>query len=299
MMLITPLETFLASNKAVVDKMPEYLQLEFPCFLTHKNALDKKVLDLMRTCFSNGMCASSFSKMIRELHCKRYHERMLSYLSRFKETRATFLVETPVQDFPKFSEKYGGYVPSARWFGDVFVNYSRQIRPFLDKEMMKVEATIIQLDHSFKVPALLAQVQGKSVFPALLTVVNEFGQIKAQSFSFSKSHSEMRDMLVRMGQGLEAMNLGPIRLVYTDNVTSDKPFLESIFPSLMRDVRLKENSRDFDALRLPDSISRQVVSTAQMSITILQSILDEHDDQSVCYSFFLSTQTSLIEESRF
>jgi hypothetical protein len=170
----------------------------------------------------------------------------------------------------------------------------------MDKEMMKVEATIIQLDHSFTVPALLAQVQGRSVFPALLTVVNEYGQIKGQSFAFSKSHDEMRDMLENMRHGLEAMNLGPVKLVYTDNVTADKLFLESIFPSLKTGVIRKEKLPDLETLCIPESVSQQVVTNTQMATTILQSILDDFYDERVFYLYdsFVSRVTEVVDSER-
>ena len=158
--------------------------------------MDKKLMGLMRACVPNGVCSLAFSKIIRELHCKRYHESMLSYFSRFRTVKMTTLNHLgSARNFPAFSEDYGGYVPSSKWFGEMFQANFNKIKEFLDKEMMKIGAKVLQIDHSFKVPRLLGQVNGQPVFTALVTIVNEYGQIRQQAFTFTKGHDDIKILL--------------------------------------------------------------------------------------------------------
>ena len=267
-------ETFNATHQKVVESMPEYLQNQFPCVLSHRNAMDKKLMSLMRACIPNGVCSLAFSKIVRELHCKRYHENMLSYFSRYRTVKTTTLNQLEnVRDFPAFSENYGGYVPSSKWFGEMFLANFNKIREHLDKELMKIGARVLQIDHSFKVPGLLAQVNGQPVFIALVTIVNEFGQIRQQAFTFTKGHDDLKLLLKELNEGLEKMNLGPVELIYTDNVSADKPFLESIFPSLLRNVVRQARRNSFPLLTLPDSYISQTIDMRSVAITTFRNII--------------------------
>jgi hypothetical protein len=101
---------------------------------------------------------------------------------------------------------------------------------------MKIGGLKFQIDHSFKVPKLLAKVAGEQVFEALFTVSNENGEIRLQFFVHSKGHADIRQALASFNTARELMGHGRIQVIYTDNVVADKSFLESIFPYLKEGI---------------------------------------------------------------
>jgi hypothetical protein len=117
-----------------------------------------------------------FADMVLELHCNRYHQQILSYITRY-ETKKDSASEGldpvgPIRLFPRFSKQYGGYVPSSQWFESVFLKFVEDIRSHYDQEMIKIEMRTDQIDHSFKVPSLMFHLQGHSICNALFTMVN-------------------------------------------------------------------------------------------------------------------------------
>ena len=62
--------TFCAYNEKSIKKLPRQYGLYFPAMLTHKLAIDKDVLDLMRPSFDAGMRPRRFRSMINEMHHK-------------------------------------------------------------------------------------------------------------------------------------------------------------------------------------------------------------------------------------
>ena len=68
---------FMGHNKETISLLPNGHGLQFPAFLTHKNGVDKTIIDLMRPLVDNGVRISAFATAIKELHCKEYFKKMI------------------------------------------------------------------------------------------------------------------------------------------------------------------------------------------------------------------------------
>ena len=110
---------------------------------------------------------------------------------------ACFMNQNEMRHFSKFDDKnkYAGAVPSARFLLDVYKEVCSNIQPQLDQEQKKVACDHLSIDGSFKVPKHLAQINGKKVYNALITGMNQNGTVHFQLFAGSESHEQMRGPL--------------------------------------------------------------------------------------------------------
>ena len=72
----------------------------------------------------------------------------------------------------------------------------------------------------------MCKIEGKKVFECIYTALNEFGQIRMQSFLYSVSHDELRMSLEDTGRNCELLG-SPIRVVYTDTCCADAALYKS------------------------------------------------------------------------
>ena len=60
--------------------MPSYLRDELPCIFSHRSAIDKDLMNLLRPCFYEGLGPSAFSNILLELHSKKHSNAHVNYL---------------------------------------------------------------------------------------------------------------------------------------------------------------------------------------------------------------------------
>lgn len=61
-----------------------------------------------------------------------------------------------------------------------------------------LSATICAIDHSHKITKHIVQVNGVPVFIGLLTVTNEYGEVRLMNLVATKSHSQFEHALNEM-----------------------------------------------------------------------------------------------------
>lgn len=147
--------TFLAHDTRIIAKLPLYVQSKFPAWLTARSGIDMELVAMTRTLFSEGFGPAPLANMLKENHTRKYHLLKREYLSfvKYKRQSGSVIYDGVVEEFGAFDDKkgYNGYVPSAPYLTELFLAYMSHIRIFLDKAVMKRDATILKVDHSFKV----------------------------------------------------------------------------------------------------------------------------------------------------
>ncbi|EDR10701.1 uncharacterized protein LACBIDRAFT_324541 [Laccaria bicolor S238N-H82] len=148
-----------------------------------------------------------------------------------------------------------GYIPSPRWFWDVYDGYTEKHQHDFNQHTAMLPADVTK--H-------VARVEGEQVFTALLTVTNHTAQIRACDFVATKSHSQFELALNRMRESLELFGHCQPSAFYTDMPT-DRGFLEKCFPSLQENVFPVEKYGDLDVFELPSSTQLSILpkNTAQ------------------------------------
>ena len=87
-------------------------------------------------------------------------------------------------------------------------------------------------DVSYKEAKHLGKYHGESVFKGLVTATNEVGEIRIQFHVVTDGHDQMLDSIQKFLQTVTEYNQAAPKILTTDNVPGDKPFLLSSFPSL-------------------------------------------------------------------
>lgn len=117
----------------------------------------------------------------------------------------------------------------------------------------------------------------------MLTVTNRYGEIRVIALVATKSHAEFESALVKMHNSLEMYGHDPPKVFYTDNPAADKHFLESIFPSLTKNVTPVELYPTLGLFTIPPDVRVSVHSTATSINGACTRIMDDLDlDDSIC-----------------
>lgn len=119
----------------------------------------------------------------------------------------------------------------------------------------------------------IAKIDGVEVFTGLLTVTNEWGEIRVINLVATKSHNQFESALSEMKISLEMYGHGQPAIFYTDNPAADKAFLERAFPSLLLDVIEKDPYKDLLPLTLEGITVRTTSNSADIT-RICRAIVD-------------------------
>lgn len=239
----------------VMKQLSPELAEEFPAFLTKRSAMDKQLLEFIRSGMTLGVNANMFSTMIRTAHMRKYDHSKLKYYyaiaSENAKADAKQIERQTFKPFSAFSDKsgYNGHYPSRWYISAIYVDYIQCIRPMLDQCMAALTGTVLKWDHSFKVLKFLMKINGEPVFKALFTIVNEFEQIRYQAFVPTKAQSHLREGLEAIAKSLKDHGLAEPVIGYTDVPASDMSIFTECFPSFKKnvipvqlDVGISENS---------------------------------------------------------
>jgi hypothetical protein len=199
----------------------------FPAMLTAKAGVDNDLVDMMVSLFDSGMKSEQFANMLKELHTS--HKTKLEILREGKIQQGTLKKKGEL--FSTFNDpsKYNGRLHGGGFFSFVYKRYSAKCKAFLGKEMKKRGAKELNSDASYKTCKVLSQVEGNSVFKALITMTNEFGEIRIQFMTVSDGHDQM---VVPLREFKRTQNLYGLPLpthFSTDNVPNDRPFFLQMF----------------------------------------------------------------------
>jgi hypothetical protein len=116
--------TFMAWHPRSLRLLPYGLGGRFPAFLTHRAAVDKSLIDLMRPLFDKGVRPEAFSSTLLELHAKRYWQLHLLHEERYAREKAQPSISLSLNaraappPFSTFGDKAGTLAPcrlAATW----------------------------------------------------------------------------------------------------------------------------------------------------------------------------------------
>ncbi|KAF9522304.1 hypothetical protein CPB83DRAFT_116942 [Crepidotus variabilis] len=285
--------TWRSWDRRILAALPAQLASEFPAHLSHRSGMSKPLFAWMRSCFQNGMGAKQFSDALRVQHLLRYDELHLQYLD-WIVSRVVMdsWMGTKYKSFLKFDdtsdEGYNGFVPSSQWFRDMYDNFIEDHRAEFNQHMGMLTGEICAIDHSHKITKHVAKVNGERVFNGLLTVTNEFGEIRSCNLVATKAQTQFELALTRMRDSLDLYGHKQPELFYTDNM-ADKSFLESSFPSLRRDIKPVEKYGHLKPFVLPPDVQilvRNEVSSINAALsTIIAKVPVEEDEPDLAIGY--------------
>lgn len=115
---------------------------------------------------------------------------------------------------------------------------------------------------------------GVPVFIGLLTVTNEYGEIRVCSLVATKSHAQYELALQQLSISLDLYGLDQPEVFYTDNIT-DRNFLVKMFPSLSTGVTPPEKHEQLPRYLLPEGTTVSVHNTATAINTAMLGIMGD------------------------
>ncbi|EDR15529.1 uncharacterized protein LACBIDRAFT_321428 [Laccaria bicolor S238N-H82] len=262
-----PVHTFSSCNPLVIAKLPRPLAAQFPAYLSKRSGLSKQVFAIMRCCFQNSLGAKQFADSLNVLH-HRFHDMLeVQYLQTVLERDSGLY-----KPFLSF-ESSPSAAPSGQYCQDI---YDREIGAHekeFDQHTAQLSSRGMGIDHSHKITKQIAKIQGEPVFTGLLTMTNEFGEIRICDLVPTKAHSQFDIALTRMNHSIKLFGLEPPRIIFTDNL-ADKPMLERHFPSLKEGVRPVNSLGDLPVLQLPSGCIPKVFQTATQINSAILSFID-------------------------
>ncbi|KAJ2970826.1 hypothetical protein NUW54_g12644 [Trametes sanguinea] len=269
---------FASWSPAVLSALPPPLAAEFTFVLSRRNGITDQLAALLRSSFQRGLGPDPFAKMIRTFHIRRYEQLYSQYLelvkTRIPMVRTGFLsLHADFSDWEDLSG-YAGFVPTQGYFRSIYNTLIEQHAQEFDQYSAMLPATIICADHSHKVPKHLIKVNGEQVFSALHTVVNEYGECRSMTLTPTKAHDQFMPLLARIPHSLRLYGHNDIQLVFTDNVRADKPELERVFPSLLKDLTPIPSS-SLQALALPPTWEVTILGSSYQVNNRVNGIMDD------------------------
>ncbi|KAJ6545861.1 hypothetical protein DFH09DRAFT_1321402 [Mycena vulgaris] len=264
-------------DKRVLDQLPPELASEFPAHLTWRSGLSTRAFGAVCSCFQHGMGSAEVSDLFRMQHLRRYDELRLQYLrTKYKQM---LLGRRDYEPFPAFQDRsaggFHGFTPSGQWLRDVYDSFIESKRDVLNQHTAMLSARICALDHSHKLAKHVFKVDGVPIFTALLTVMNEKGEICVCVFVATKSHSQFEDALRRLAEDLVVYGHNLPEVFYTDNMV-DKAMLEKIFPSLTEAVIPIDKCSHLAPFETPEFVrSPAVLDEESMINNAMRAILDD------------------------
>lgn len=142
-------KSFQGTDPYILSQLPRHFQEAFPAILTVRAAVDKQLISLMRTCFATRFGPEPFAALMREMRYLDHAHRELLYLA--AATSSTQFHHP--RPFSKFTDKnrYAGTSPSTQYCKAVFVDWMRAYRPYFDRVIAALPATVVKGDHTFGV----------------------------------------------------------------------------------------------------------------------------------------------------
>lgn len=248
-------QTFNSWDARVLKRLPSYLSSHFPARLTHRSGMSDELFAMLRLCFQNGMGGKQFADSLNALYRRRHEQLEVSFLEAVIAQGAAGKEYDP---FPSYEEGCAR-APSARYCRDMYDDFIEEIAHLLDQHMAQLSTRGMAIDHSHKITKHIAKVLGEAVFCGLLTMTNEFGEIRICDLVPTKAHSQFDLALKRMSDSIRTYGMEPPKVIFTDNM-ADKRMLEEHFPSLKTGVHpVLDNDLPF--LTLPDNVEVRVCQT--------------------------------------
>ncbi|KAL0565231.1 hypothetical protein V5O48_016796 [Marasmius crinis-equi] len=227
-------QIFQGTDPLIIGQLPRHVQEAFPCYLSHRGAVDKHLMNELRCTIATCFGPKPFSEMQQELQTLRHSQLELMYLS-----AARHYGIKNVQSFSTFNDPlgYNGASRSTHYFRSMFTEWYAAFRIFLDRVQASLPLTIGKADHTFKVIVFMAKVMGEPIHRALYTIVNEWEQVRGRAACLTKSLAYVDEHWKAIAQGLEEHGHPATEYVWTDAPKAEQSFHESITKSLQKNVQ--------------------------------------------------------------
>lgn len=253
--------------KQIEETNPELANI-FPCHMQKKNAIDKKLMDLVMHSAVKGIDPAAMSESIASWHELEYQKRENEWGANVdkKVNHQASAIQQPIRrdEIEKcpdyFSLKMGGCIPSGQWLIHMFCVIIKRMRPYLDSECVKraKSCRILSMDASYKIIKwMMMHGQNERVYNALISGSNEYNEIPMQFFATSDNHEEIGLNL----EALKAHGLDP-HLVFTDDPGRDEGLLKRIFPKLESDDQNQVSEVPQDLTEL--SVEKEILYLTQI-----------------------------------
>lgn len=147
--------TYLSWSPAILDVLPPALVAEFRFHLTRRSGVTDGLFSLLRLAFQRGLGPTPFAALIRTLHIRRFEKLQVQYYElvnmRIRSSIAPLLEKH--QRFGAWDDRegYGGYVPSGRYFSNLYNMVIEGHSSEIDQRMAMLSARLLAIDHSHKV----------------------------------------------------------------------------------------------------------------------------------------------------
>ncbi|GAA6036047.1 hypothetical protein JCM8097_006586 [Rhodosporidiobolus ruineniae] len=229
--------TFMSWDPRLLAQLPSSYRRSIPFIFGHRGAVTKNLFNTAYDALSSGVGHVKFADLVRRAHVRRYDEIKLLYWSAILSDVQSSPSSSTTPDYPPLPplEDFG-YSPGAKFFKARFIEYMRGLRPSVDQLTSLLPATILALDHSFKLPKHIAKVNGEPVMTTALTMTQQDGGIRALWLLPTKAQADYAPGLIGVVEANKRYGYPATKVMFTDNTRGDGPFLERLVPSLTKDI---------------------------------------------------------------
>lgn len=148
--------TFNSWDQRILKMLRPELAAEFPARLTRRSGVSLQVMELMRSCFQNGMGGKGFADCIRVQHLLRhdhlqrqYYNALVPRLEIEKWTTKKYQPFHPYDDTSPLGPH--GYVPGSSYFMSLYDEMILEHKKDILKHTAMLPLNVASRDHSYKV----------------------------------------------------------------------------------------------------------------------------------------------------
>lgn len=231
--------SFKAWDRASLQLSP--FRTHFKTVFTKKGGVHEDIVSMLEADLTTGMRGEQFANKIMELQTKEYHRQ---YIQREREFLRSREVGSGVDKGPRVAQLkeffsdfddpdgYDGRLRCAKFYKELFMDYSEACGEHCDKEVKKRGAERLHFDASYKVSKLLCRVFGLAGYKCLQTGLNEFGEIVVQVFTYSDAYDQMITPLHAMNETAKQYGQPGVRLFTSDKPRCDRNMSHAAFPGV-------------------------------------------------------------------
>lgn len=265
--------SFNGYSPEVLDIMPPDIADEFPAIITHRCAIAIRVINLMRKLATNspGIGISTFRELLEDNYLEKYYQEARKYHSRLLRAKLAMnsadghqvnieeaqgdiagLLRNP-EAFPKFSEEYGGHIPSATLLEKVLTELLERRETWVDRQMQMIDVLILKADATRKI-AKRVRIENQNPLSYLYSLFNEYHQVVTFSFLESEGSDQISKLLSGLSSRITQRGWsGPLLCFLDKCCQSMKPYIDIIrslapsvppskyFDCMKRDLVLEED----------------------------------------------------------
>ncbi|XP_070539241.1 uncharacterized protein [Ptychodera flava] len=215
-------------SDAVIKQLDVGHRLQFPVFLSTRNACNNHVVRLLRQS-GTGNSVSQVQRKIQELHSDAWQKKTVRYLADcqgFVDSHVNGLTTKPTFEDPPIMAP----IPTHHWFELIYCNDVIQRLDEIKASVTSVFGRVLKLHSTKKIARKLSgHVAGTAV--STTSVGNEHGQVLVSVLAAAKGGGGLHPMINGIVQRYSRANKPPPDLLYVDKNCCDiRKRLEMMFP---------------------------------------------------------------------